>query len=463
MNSYIVFDAFMLGVKEAGKIGLLYLIFRSCRTIAEKKYLLNFFFLGIILSLAAGIFGPLLQAVQPLKSLVGKLILSSFAIFILAGAMALLRSPGMPFVNPLPRSGTVGSVVYGMATLVLSVLFVFPEALAAGFAIRELGFLRESLLSAFISFGAGCITVGIAAYYVYKGKLVKLFGEFFAVPQLLVLCATLKLLGSGMGEGQATLIPALQAGLMKFFHDVTHQNLVLFMIPDHMLLKTTTWKFIGILFGSGLSLFVALSIVLSIPLCFLYFTLLIPPVIPEAVTGAEKRKLRSLVLADRRKKAVPVMLFIFIVVMSWYIKGGDTAPRLQTPVARPVVAENNIIRIPFVAPEMNVKDGKLHKFVLLHEGKEIRFIVMRKPDNNISVCLDACEICPPEGYGLREKLVICIYCNTPIPVDTLGVPGGCNPIPLDAKVAAEGITVTIDELMKKARLINTRKGNEPAK
>jgi uncharacterized membrane protein len=50
---------------------------------------------------------------------------------------------------------------------------------------------------------------------------------------------------------------------------------------------------------------------------------------------------------------------------------------------------------------------------------------------------------------------------TPIPVDTLGKPGGCNPIPLDATVGEREISIDIEELDRKWRAVmsgETREG-----
>jgi uncharacterized membrane protein len=86
--------------------------------------------------------------------------------------------------------------------------------------------------------------------------------------------------------------------------------------------------------------------------------------------------------------------------------------------------------------------------------------VIKKADNSLSVCLDACEICPPVGYGQRDNHVVCIYCMTPIPVDTLGDPGGCNPIPLTAAIDDNFIRVELKEIIKKWGFVNRGETSE---
>jgi uncharacterized membrane protein len=80
---------------------------------------------------------------------------------------------------------------------------------------------------------------------------------------------------------------------------------------------------------------------------------------------------------------------------------------------------------------------------------------MKKPDGTLSVCLDACEICAPDGYGQSKDHVVCLYCNTPIPFDTVGKPGGCNPIPLAALVTDKEVRVDIAMIREKWALMRS--------
>ena len=80
-------------------------------------------------------------------------------------------------------------------------------------------------------------------------------------------------------------------------------------------------------------------------------------------------------------------------------------------------------------------------------------LMMKKPDGMLAVTLDACEICPPDGYGQQEGFVVCIYCMTPIPYDTLGRPGGCNPIPLAAEITDTEVRVSLEEIRSKWRAL----------
>jgi len=89
--------------------------------------------------------------------------------------------------------------------------------------------------------------------------------------------------------------------------------------------------------------------------------------------------------------------------------------------------------------EIDLMDGKLHKYLYERGGKTARFFVLLTPSGKLTVDLDACAICKPDGYGQAEGTVICYYCKTLIPLETVGKPGGCNPVPVPFTEKDDGI------------------------
>jgi uncharacterized membrane protein len=79
-------------------------------------------------------------------------------------------------------------------------------------------------------------------------------------------------------------------------------------------------------------------------------------------------------------------------------------------------------------------------------GNEIRVWLMRKPDGQIATVLDACEICGPVGFYKSGNTVICRNCVAPINPQSVGQPGGCNPIPLKATTTADSIVIAEADL-----------------
>jgi hypothetical protein len=353
------------------------------------------------------------------------------------------------------------SYVIPLLVLLSTLLFFLPDTTGSMYFLRELSFMRESAGMTILSAIVGLLIAAVLIFAVVKLYKPYWIGSFFAIPQLLLFLAVVKLLGSGIqGIAELSLIPSVQRGIMKFTHDFIHQVFVFLMVPDHPLLKTTVWDFIAFFFGPNFASVVSLFILLVFPFMFIHHSLFTPLPESDAEKTAERRKVKALLLSDRRKKALPVLVFILCIVFAWFFQSAETVSQIYVPRPKPVVVDRGTVVIPVKDPTMNLKDGRLHTFSLIHEGEEIRILIMKKTDNSLSVCLDACEICPPEGYGQREDQAICIYCGTPIHVDTLGVPGGCNPIPLTAQIDDTFIRIAFDEILNKWGFVQLGKTKE---
>lgn len=103
-----------------------------------------------------------------------------------------------------------------------------------------------------------------------------------------------------------------------------------------------------------------------------------------------------------------------------------------------------------VIPVSSVQDGHLHRYAYTaSDGVDMRFLVVRKSGGAFGVVLDACESCGPVGYYEKDGKIICQACDVAINLATIGFHGGCNPIPLDFRMASGAIeieTATLDSL-----------------
>jgi uncharacterized membrane protein len=88
-----------------------------------------------------------------------------------------------------------------------------------------------------------------------------------------------------------------------------------------------------------------------------------------------------------------------------------------------------------------VADGDLHRYQAVEKGLAIRFWLYRKPDGKIAAVFDACQICGAAGFYKSANGVVCKNCASPINPQSVGTPGGCNPIPLKATQTAEAIII----------------------
>lgn len=477
MNSFVVYEALSTGFKEGLKAGIVWLVLLAYLDINKRKSLIRPFYFGIAFVLFISFVSFILPQGFIVKDNLSKSIATSFAVLFISSLGALLHAAGMnplhPFskgetksspavspedtANPLSHSGLPLSAIVFFFT----VLFFSTDSIGSILFLRDLAVLKEKEFLIYASAVTGLFLSFSILFIIFKFIKPSGLGGFFDLPQLLLFLAMVKLLGGGIkGFAEISLIPSVQRGFMKFIHDFIHQSFVLLMVPDHPLLKTTIWNFIGIFFGPNVASAASLLILLFIPFVFIYYSLIKPLPESEPATGARQRKLKYFLLSDRRKKSLPIFFFICFILASWFSQGSEAVSRLYIPKPKPVVEDKGTIMIPINDPTMDVRDGALHKFSFNHDGQEIRIIIIKKPDNILSACLDACEICPPEGYGQRENLVVCIYCNTPIPVHTLGKPGGCNPIPLEVMIDDRFIRIELNELLKKWEYVKTGQGKE---
>ncbi len=334
------------------------------------------------------------------------------------------------------------------------ILFLFgSDTLSLAFFLKDLSAMRQNYegtyIGAVLGIGAGALLLLFSSWLAFRLSLILSFTG------LLFCLSIIKLLFGGTGGyAELSLIPSVQRGLMKFFHDFVHQLFVFFMVPDHPLLKTTVWNFIGLIFGEAFTMFVTL-LILIVPSLIIIFKMIRPPeVIPEGFTGARRRKYIYEYMTMMRLKSLPLIVFTIVVTLLWFFKA-ESGPGLYIPQPVPVVEENGFITLKLNEPGRSIGDGNIHKFIFKKDGQNYRFFVFKRPDGRFAVCLDACEICPPEGYGQAKAHLICIYCNTPIPFNTVGEPGGCNPIPINFSLKDNEIKIELQEILKKWRLVHS--------
>ncbi|HXZ80771.1 MAG TPA: Fe-S-containing protein [Terriglobales bacterium] len=148
---------------------------------------------------------------------------------------------------------------------------------------------------------------------------------------------------------------------------------------------------------------------------------------PITASNAERRKAE---LGFRRERlwmgAVYVTSFLFILLVTAEFIYAKSTTSLSP--ATPVVFTNGEVRIPV----KDVGDGDLHRYSAQINGTEVRFWIMQKPDGKFAAVFDACTICGPAGFYRGDNGVICKNCAAPVNLQSVGKPGGCNPIPLDA-------------------------------
>ena len=237
------------------------------------------------------------------------------------------------------------------------------------------------------------------------------------------------------------LFSPLSMKVMKGTHDFVHQFMESVLIPDHLFVRPVIWSYIGFLFGKEVGFWGGMVIWFSPVLLVLgAIRLQQLPKVSHIRQGALRRKLLAQAMRQRNLRQVIPACALMVFAAAAYQSRFPTV-EYWDPKPVPVTASAaGDIFLPLEG-EVDLKDGKLHKFLYKQGGSEARFFVLMTPSGELTVDLDACAICKPDGYGQAEGTVICYYCVTLIPLDTVGKPGGCNPVPIAFAEKADGIHI----------------------
>jgi uncharacterized membrane protein len=153
--------------------------------------------------------------------------------------------------------------------------------------------------------------------------------------------------------------------------------------------------------------------------------------------GAARRKALWTVRRERLWMAsVYLFSFAFIVMVTASFIYEKSASALS-PAAEVTFVDGKVS-----IPLKQIYDGELHRFEAKEGGVGVRFWLYQKPDGKIATLFDACEICGPVGFYKGAQGVICKNCAAPINPQSVGMPGGCNPIPLKAQVTDDAVIVS---------------------
>jgi high-affinity iron transporter len=169
--------------------------------------------------------------------------------------------------------------------------------------------------------------------------------------------------------------------------------------------------------------------------------------LPVADSPAARRKAKW---SARRERlwmvSVYASSFVFIMLVTAEFIYAKSVSALSP--ATEVTFVNGQIAIPL----QQLYDGDLHRFEAKENGTEIRFWLYQKPDGKIATVLDACEICGAMGFYKRQNGVVCKNCASPVNPQSIGMPGGCNPIPLQAQTTADSVIIREVDIAAHSRM-----------
>ncbi len=172
---------------------------------------------------------------------------------------------------------------------------------------------------------------------------------------------------------------------------------------------------------------------------------------PDAANSAERR-LAAWTLRRERLWTVLVSSAAFLFILMITAEFIYAKSRATLSPATPVAALDGLVRIPLA----ELADGDLHRYEFQSASGATRFFAMIRAGMEPAVALDACEICGPEGYYRQASNVICKNCGAAIYIPSIGLSGGCNPIPLPHTVTSTEILIMEKALAEAAPVFAPR-------
>ena len=170
---------------------------------------------------------------------------------------------------------------------------------------------------------------------------------------------------------------------------------------------------------------------------------------PQALPTSPAERRKAVWTARRERlwmSSVYASSFVFIMLVTAEFIYAKSVSALSP--ATEVTFVNGQVSIPL----KTVYDGDLHRYRARENGAEVRFWLYQKPDGKIATVLDACEICGAVGFYKQGNMVICKNCAAPINPQSVGMRGGCNPIPLAAEVTDDAVIIKEADLAARSRL-----------
>jgi len=157
-------------------------------------------------------------------------------------------------------------------------------------------------------------------------------------------------------------------------------------------------------------------------------------------TKAEERKMEWTARRERRWAILAcstAFIFIFMVTAE-FIYAKEPAISAATDVA----FTNGKTAI----STKDLQQGELRRYSATVNNVKVRFLLYRKPDGKIASIFDACQICGGVGFYKGSSGIICKNCAAPVNPQSVGQPGGCNPIPLQSTQDGDSVVISMTDL-----------------
>ncbi|MFZ3100665.1 MAG: Fe-S-containing protein [Desulfitobacteriaceae bacterium] len=313
----------------------------------------------------------------------------------------------------LSHKASSGATEFGL--LAFTFVMVFREG------VETVLFLSASSLStgvgSFIGGIIGLLLAALFAYFFVKGTAKINLQRFFSITSVILLVLVVRLLLGGIHEfAERELIP-ISPWLMKVIgyivRDKASEIITMFLI--------------------------------SLPIVMVLLDVKGTTEVSNSSDSIERRKL----LAKRKREQYWKWSVVAGALLVNLAIGLNIYAESMKPIHDPAPVELTVTNNEVVVPINTFDDKLMHKFIVKAGTNKVRFIGVKTEDGKLGVGMDACAICGSAGYAQDKegiKNLICKNCNAPIAINTIGTPGGCNPIDLKSKIDGSNLIVKVSDL-----------------
>lgn len=276
-------------------------------------------------------------------------------------------------------------------------LMVFREGVETVLILSAVS-LNSSDLMSFFGTLAGVTLAVVFAFMFVKGSVRINIQRFFRVTSVILYFVAFQLIVSGLHElSEFGILPSSRMEM----------------------------RIVGPIVSNQVFFFVTILALAGLMVLFEYRKRMGANVTPADANPAERRKAVSIARRERFWMAAVYtcsFIFIFLVTAQFIYAMSTTALSPAVPVT--------LTGSQVAVPATQIQDDNLHRYVVKIGTTDVRFLLYRKPDKKIVTVADACGICGPVGFYKSGNMIICKLCASPVNAQSLGQPGGCNPIPL---------------------------------
>ncbi|MDP2168496.1 MAG: Fe-S-containing protein [Thermodesulfovibrionales bacterium] len=443
-----MFQVFLIPLREALQCAAIAALVLSYPGLKDNATALRGFIIGVLASFAAGFllgyasYGK--DALWDNGTWTSVRYILEAAVFYLGMVLLIVRPPARLFII-IPAMAISGFFLF------------FFESRAAGFLIHGIG-IAEGGTSAALLLAIAGTAIGLGTLYPAQRLLKKIpLHSVMTLPGLLIFAGALKLsMGGVAGLEEGSIMISLQRGIMSFLVAAVPKMQSTLMISGHPFMDAPFAGLASFIQGDRAAMTLMVLFFMTPPVFMLIRLFAEADPVGGHGTGAEKRLKITFFRKEIFLKAIPGLAAFSVLIISIHAANIALNP-LYEPAPMPVKAAegSDYIEMPLSDKLGDLTDGKLRKYVYYYGEKQILFLAILKPDGSVGVALDECEICRPaewnksaQGYAQGGGNLICKYCMTPIAIQTVNEPGGCNPIPLRFGIRDRHIIITLEDLIR---------------